>query len=93
MAYQFTSNVCGIPCIIRVDTYFKQSAWSGSAYNCPSDSDYYGDEEVEYSVLDRKGYPAAWLERKLTPKEHSRITEEISQVMAEECDDYDMEDY
>ena len=62
-----------------------------SAYNCPSDSDYYGDEEVEYSVLDRKGYPAAWLERKLTPKEHSRITEEISQVMAEECDD--MEDY
>ena len=30
-------------------------------------------------------------ERKLTTKEHSRITEEISQVMAEECDD--MEDY
>ena len=79
MAYQFASKVCGIPCIIRVDTYFKD------------------DEEVEYTVLDRKGYPAAWLERKLSPKEHSRIIVEISQVMAEECygddDGYDMEDY
>ena len=81
MAYQFTSKVCGIPCIIRVDTYFKD------------------DEEVEYSVLDRKGYPAAWLERKLSPKEHLRILVEISQVMAEECygddddDGYDMGDY
>ena len=91
MNYQFASNVCGIPCIIRVDHYFKQRAWSGSAYNCQSDWDYYGYEEVEYSVLDRKGYPAAWLERKLTPKEHFRITEEISQVMAEEC--ADMGDY
>ena len=84
MDYQFASNVCGIPCIIRVDNYFKQRAWSGSAYNCQSDWDYYGYEELEYSVLDRKGYPAAWLERKLTPKERSRITEEISDVMREE---------
>ena len=91
MNYQFASNVCGIPCIIRVNNYFKQREWSGSAYNCQSDWDYYGYEEVEYSVLDRKGYPAAWLERKLTPKDHSRITEEISQVMAEEC--VDMGDY
>ena len=72
MAYQFASKVCGIPCIIRVDTYFKD------------------DEEVEYTVLDRTGYPAAWLERKLSPKEHLRIIVEISQVMAEECyGDYD----
>ena len=86
MTYQFASNVCGIPCIIRVDHYFKQAAWRGSAHTCPSDMDYYGYEEIEYSVLDRKGYPAAWLERKLTPKEHERITDEISQVMREERD-------
>ena len=84
MEYQFASNVCGIPCIIKVDNYFKQSAWNGSAHSCPSDLDYYGYEEVDYSVLDRKGYPAAWLERKVTPKEHRRITEEISDVMREE---------
>ena len=86
MDYQFASNVCGIPCIIRVDRYFKQRAWRGSVHSCPSDLDYYGYEEIKYSVLDRKGYPAAWLERKLGPREHSRITEEISQVMREERD-------
>ncbi len=89
MAYQFASNVCGIPCIIRVDHYFKQLAWRGSVaavHNCPSDWDYYGYEEIDYSVLDRKGYPAAWLECKITPKEHNRITEEISKVMREECE-------
>lgn len=91
MAYHFASQVCGIPCIIRVDHYYKQRAWRGAVHSCPSDWDYYGYEEVEYSVLDRKGYPAAWLERKLSPKEHSRIIEEISQNGAEERDA--MEDY
>ena len=86
MSYQFASQVCGIPCIIRVDHYFKQSAWRGSAYTCPSDMDYYGYEEIEFSVLDRKGYPAAWLERKLGPRERERITDEISQAMREERD-------
>ena len=85
-ACQFASNVCGIPCIIKVAHYAKQSAWQGSAHSCASDWDYYGYEEIEYSVLDRKGYPAAWLERKLTQKEHRRIVREISDVMAEERD-------
>ena len=48
--------------------------------------DYYGYEEIEFSVLDRKGYPAAWLERKLGPRERERITDEISQAMREERD-------
>ena len=86
MSYQFASQVCGIPCIIKVVQYAKHTFWQGSAHSCPSDWDYYGYEEVEYSVLDRKGYPAAWLERKLTQKDHQRITEEISDVMREECE-------
>ena len=73
MDYQFASNVCGIPCIIKVNHYFKH----GGCY-----------EEIEYSVLDRKGYPAAWLERKLTPKEHARITEEIADMLREEYEAY-----
>ena len=83
MGYQFASNVCGIPCIINVDHYFKQPEWQGSAHNCLSDWDFSGYEEITYSVLDRKGYPAAWLERKLTPKDHFRITKEISDEMRE----------
>ena len=84
MDYQFASKVCGIPCIINVDHYFRHSARSGSAHNCHSDWDFYGYEEISYSVLDRKGYPAAWLERKVTPEDHFRITAEISDVMREE---------
>lgn len=84
MIYQFISKVHGIPCIIRVDHYFKQPAWNGSAWVCNSDMDYSGYEEVQYTVLDRKGYKAAWLARKITPKDHARIRKEISDAMAED---------
>ena len=84
MAYQFASKVCGIPCIINVDHYFRHSARISSAHNFLSDLDFDGYEEIEYSVLDRKGHPAAWLERKVTTEDHFRITAEISDVMREE---------
>ena len=84
MDYQFVSQVAGIPCIIRVEHYFKQAAWKGATWACDSEMDYYGYEEIAYAVLDRKGYPAAWLKRKLTPKEHARITKEIADAMREE---------
>lgn len=86
MTYQFASQVAGIPCIIRVDHYFKQDAWNGSSWSCDSDMDYYGYEEIEYTVLDRKGYKADWLSRKITPKDHVRITREISDAVAEDMD-------
>jgi hypothetical protein len=41
--------------------------------------DYYGYTESEWEVLDRKGYKAAWLERKLSSKDESRIESEIAE--------------
>jgi len=35
-------------------------------------------EEVEFKVLDRKGYLAPWLEKKLTTQDIARITREIT---------------
>jgi hypothetical protein len=35
-------------------------------------------EEVKFKVLDRKGYLAPWLEKKLTTQDIARITREIT---------------
>lgn len=78
MSYYATieSNIAGIPCQIGV-TYFQRVRGSHS-YNADSEADYYGGTECEFEVLDRKGYKAAWLERKLSDRDVERIEDEIS---------------
>lgn len=68
------TTVSGIPCQIQVDRCFVQKPMGRSA---DSDWDCYGYEEIEFSVLDRKGYPAAWLEKKLTDADRERICAQI----------------
>lgn len=69
------SRVAGIPCLIEVTTL---NVVKGSySHNAASDWDYYGYNEVEFNVLDRRGRPAPWLERKLTPADKQRIENEI----------------
>lgn len=73
--FEFASNVCGIPCIIQVTYYepYRQAYVSGPPEYCyPAEGGY-----CEWDVLDRRGRPAAWLERKLTSSERSRIDKEI----------------
>lgn len=74
----------GIPCLIGVTDYHHQKPYSGSPYNCDSPDDYYGYTDIGFVILDRKGYHAKWLERKLN-KEDSRIIEErIHEYMQKE---------
>ena len=69
------TQIQGIPCQIDVTTC---TVVKGSySYNAPSDWDYYGYSEIEFEVYDRKGYPALWLERKMTDADRSRIEQEI----------------
>lgn len=56
-------RIAGIPCQIDL---------LGAYYQAPqpradSRDDFYGGYALEWQVLDRKGYPAAWLAKKLTP--------------------------
>lgn len=70
-------RIAGIPCVIEV-THLNYQAPSGRpALLCDSPSEFYGDFEAEFNILDRKGYSAAWLERKLDEKEIERVIDAI----------------
>ena len=75
--FSIESRIAGIPCIIRVDTCIVVPPFRDSPHNCDSSDDYYGYRDVEFTVLDRKGYKAAWLERKMTVADKNRIEQEI----------------
>lgn len=83
---EIESRIAGIPCLIGVIHF--NSVRGSYSYNAPSDMDYYGYTESEWEVLDRRGRPAAWLERKLTDRERSRIDEEVFEHMEASCEDY-----
>ena len=75
---KFESNVVGIPCIIHVTGFYQQEPLGR---NAPTDLDCYGYVEIDFEVLDRKGYKAKWLEAKLNEDEISRIEDEIVDKM------------
>lgn len=70
-------RIQGIPCLIGVIHFYYQKPFRGSPHHCDSDWDYYGYTEVEYDILDRKGYYAKWLLNKLTPSDKENIEGEI----------------
>lgn len=87
-------RVAGIPCLIGVIDY---SEVKGSYNrNADSDMDYYGYTDCEWEILDRKGYRAKWLDKKLSQVEEDQISAAIAKYFdqqAETYDDYDCYDY
>lgn len=79
-------TLAGIPCLIGV-IYYNCVKGSGR-YDAPSDIDYYGYTELDYDILDRKGYRARWLERKLDTKIKTEIELRISDYYEDMNNDY-----
>lgn len=77
----FDTRIAGIPCQIGVTYFHYQPPWRGSAQTCDSDWDYYGYTELEYDVLDRRGRPAAWLEKKMDDEIRTEIQLEAFQLL------------
>ncbi len=76
---EFETTVCGIPCIIRVLSWdeYRPAYLGGAPENCyPAEG---GDGDWE--LLDRKGQPAPWLERKMTGQDLARLEHEIFEYM------------
>jgi hypothetical protein len=61
--------IAGIPCQIEVTHLVTVPA----DHSADSDWDYAGYTEIEFDVYDRKGYPATWLEKKMTNADISKI--------------------
>lgn len=80
---EIESRVAGIPCLIGVTDF--SSVRGSYSYHADSDMDYYGYSESEWVVLDSRGRPAAWLERKLTDDDRSRIEQEVAEAMSEDA--------
>jgi hypothetical protein len=79
-------NVAGIPCKAGV-SYFSSQSGSYS-YNAASDMDYLGYTEIEWDLLDRKGYVAGrWLTSKMSKHDIYEIESQIAQAMCQD-DDY-----
>lgn len=71
----FETQVAGIPCQCLVYHYQEELPMriTGTGFG---DADPPEPEEFDFRILDRKGYPAPWLERKLTTDDHERLKQE-----------------
>ena len=77
------ARVAGIPCLIGV------SSWDdyvpGNAYG-PPEACYEDDGGAgEWCVLDRRGRPAPWLERKMTSRDEEAVAEALFQHFERGC--------
>ena len=79
------TRIAGIPCVIDV-TYYSPGS-PGRYYGHPDSL--YPEEpaEIVWRVLDRRGYPAPWLERKLRPEDRERIERELLEHIRRERED------
>ena len=78
------ASIAGIPCQIGVTHFHVQPPHRGGAHTCESDWDFYGYTEIDFQVLDRKGYPADWLAKKMTDRDNDRINEDITNHMKDD---------
>lgn len=72
----FDTKVAGIPCKCEVTLFspFKPMQVYGSGMG---DCDPPEPGEFAFKILDRSGYPANWLEKKLTKQDEGRLEEEF----------------
>ena len=85
----FVTIVAGIPCGVVVTDYvaarpWKQHTFAGAG---PGDCDPPEYEDVEWRLVDGDGYPAQWLEEKLTDDDATRIERECIEFKRGEGDE------
>ena len=76
----FPSTIEGIPCQVEVSHFTPNKS---ARWDHPPEPG-----RVEFKILDRRGYLAPWLERKLNNQSIERIREEISVMVAAEYYEY-----
>ena len=70
----FDTKISGIPCQCQVTRCRNSVPFFGDVNDAVDPPD---RGEFDFRILDRKGYPAPWLEAKLTPEDEIRLLEEF----------------
>jgi hypothetical protein len=83
---EFNTRVCGIPCIVRVLEWeaFVPMRTSGHPDNWAPEEGGYGSWEL----LDTRGRPAPWLERKMKQADIDALSSEVYDQMENNPDDF-----
>jgi hypothetical protein len=81
----FESHIQGIPCQVEVLDYspFRDNMRGHIDSWLPND-----EAEIELEILDRKGYKAEWLKRKMNQDDWNRIETEAEQAIEREANEY-----
>lgn len=82
----FETRVCGIPCIVRVlswEDYLPAKISGPPEYCYPAEGGY-----GEWELLDLKGRPAPWLEKKMTDADRQEVDAFLFDQMENRKDDY-----
>lgn len=82
----FNTKVAGIPCQCRVLYY--QAGKPAHIEGPPENATEAEPEEFEYTILDRKGNNAMWLQKKVTSADDERLLEEYHTTVLEEKHGY-----
>ena len=82
----FDTKVAGIPCQCKVTHYL--SGKPAYIEGPPENAEEAEPEEFEYVILDRRGRPAPWLQRKVTPADDERLLEEFHTTVLEDKHGY-----
>lgn len=77
---EFHTQIDGIPCICKVTHYSPAKPMTGTGYG---DCDPPEEEEFTFEILDRKGYRAYWLERKVDTHVEFRLQHEYLKIVKE----------
>ena len=83
IGHEFESQIAGIPCRIEINDYDIRKPNS----RADNSDDFYGYAEVYWTVLDRNGRKAPWLEKKLKQGDYDRIDEEAIKLIKDYQED------
>lgn len=83
---EFEHRVCGIPCIVAVTSWeaYVPAKTYGPPESCYPEEGGCG----EWEIRDRRGRPAAWLERKMSEEERERIDGLVFEYMESQRDEF-----
>lgn len=84
-------RIAGIPCTVEIHTAEEHKG--SFSYDAPSDLDYHGYWELDYTICDRRGNPANWLESKASPADIAAVEEAIRDFASKEEHDGPERDY